>query len=74
MAMQRLSDIIRQQPWHPEMRRKYRRRMWIAIAVEIVIVSIAFYHIATNHPLPEEKPAQTVHELLEAIRPQIVVL
>lgn len=73
--MERLSDVIRKQPWHPEMKRKYRRRMWITVAVQLVVTSIVFYHMAMT-PLPERTPIPlpTVEELLEAIRPQIVNL
>ncbi len=72
MAMERLSDVIRKQSWHPGMQRKYRRRMWITVAVQIVLTSIVFYHVATVLPPRDENPPQNVYELLEAIRPQIV--
>ncbi len=72
MAMERLSDVIRKQSWHPGMQRKYCRRMWITVTVQIVLTSIVFYHVATILPPREDGPPQNVYELLEAIRPQIV--
>ena len=72
MAMERLSDVIRKQSWHPGMQRKYRRRMWITVAVEIVLGLFFMHRMARTIPPRDENPPQNVYELLEAIRPQIM--
>ncbi len=70
--MERLSDVIRKQSWHPGMQRKYRRRMWITVAVEIVLGLFVMHRMTATIPPREEHPPRDVYELLEAIRPQIV--
>ena len=70
--MERLSAVIEKQPWHPGMRRKYRRRMLITVAVQIVISAFLLSRMIGTIPPRDESQTQNVYELLEAIRPQIV--
>ena len=71
MATERLSDVMRRRPWHPEMKRRYLTRMLLTCAVIIVLGSILLDAMIRSIP-EEESPPQTVQELLEAIQPQIV--
>ena len=70
--MERLSTVIEKQPLHPRMQRKYRRRMWITVAVQLAISAIVLSRMIRTIPPRDESQAQNVYELLEAIRPQIV--
>ncbi len=70
--MERLSAVIEKQSWHPGMQRKYRRRMWITVVVQLVVSAFLFCRLVRTIPPRDETPPQTVTELLDALRPQIV--
>ncbi len=73
--MHRASDVLKDRPWYAA-----RSRRWMKDATKTIITSlvmlaflaIPFCRMMDQSPAPKEFPPPTVHELLEAIRPQIV--